>query len=151
MPHPNDVRLVLTFPRGPAGQSASLEINTADTDVRLVTADLPPEIFTKLMASHVITIRSATPIQHPPVVVEPTPPPWLNVTLHATTNQYLQLPCNGQLQILETGTDGSVIHARFRRQLSDGNLDTAVEVPQASWSYSHPRSAQAPAADGTAR
>ncbi len=135
-PHPDDVLLSLGHVTTPDGPRTSLYAEVADTDRRLLTVTLHPEQLAQLLAARVIFARSETPLQHPPVAADPVfSGPWLNVTLHATSNRYLQLPCNGQLQVLEAGTDGSVIHAVFRRREPDGSLSAPVEVRDARWSY----------------
>lgn len=135
-PHPDDVLLSLGHVTTPDGPRTSLYAEVADTDRRLLTVTLHPEQLAQLLAARVIFARSETPLQHPPVAADPVySGPWLNVTLHATANLYLQLPCTGQLQVIEAGTDGSVIHAVFRLRRPDGSLSAPVEVPNARWTY----------------
>lgn len=144
-PHPDDVLIALGHMTTPEGPRVSLYAEVADTDRRLMSLTLHPEQFAQLMAAKVIIVRSETAVDHPPVVQHP-PVNWLNVTLHATTNRYLPLPCDGQLQIIEHGTDGSIITAIFRRRGEDGVLSAPVEVKAPRFTYADRRSAPAPAA-----
>lgn len=143
-PHPDDVMLSLGHVTTPDGPRVSLSADAADTDRRLMTLDLSPREFALLIGARVVTVRSQTPLDPPPAVQpEPVPVPaypavgWLNVTLHGTTNQYLQLPCAGQLQVNEYGTDGSIINATFRVRHPDGSLSAPVHVPHPRFTYAH--------------
>lgn len=63
----------------------------------------------------------------------------LYVKLTASDNTFLQYPCYGLLEILETGTTGSIIVATFRVAES-GKLSAAVRVQRPRFEYS-PRTA----------
>ena len=143
-PHPDDVMLSLGHVTTPDGPRISLyaEVAADSNSRRLMSLDLSSEEFALLLAARVITVRSASPLFPPLPPVHP-PVQWMNVTLHATTNRYLQLPCAGQLQVTEYGTDGSIIHAIFRRRGADGELSAAVEVGQPVFTYADRRTVTA--------
>lgn len=57
------------------------------------------------------------------------------VKLTSSKNTYISYPAFGLLEILEFGTTGSIIVARFRKE-TDGKLGAAVEVRDAEFEYS---------------
>lgn len=59
----------------------------------------------------------------------------LRVTMVGSDNEYLSYPCNGIIQILETGTDESIISAVFRRKDEDGFLNCPVVVKHPRFEY----------------
>lgn len=61
----------------------------------------------------------------------------INVTLTATSNTYLapELPLVGELEIFETGTNGSIVTAAFRCEHLDGTLSAPVRVTDIEFTY----------------
>lgn len=57
------------------------------------------------------------------------------VKLVSSKNTYITYPAHGLLEILEFGSTGSIIVARFRQE-TDGKLGAAVEVRDAVFEYS---------------
>ena len=126
-----------------------IDAERADNGDPLYRLTLTAEQFTNLLASRFVVAESRVKL---PTHASPAEPPawaypkWLEVTLIATTNPYLQTPCQGQLMINEYSTDGHVIHASFRRRGEDGVLCAPVQAPNAAWVYRgrHPQPETAP-------
>ena len=79
--------------------------------------------------------RSAMRDEHSVTFSPQIGPQWLAVTLTATTNEYLTVPCDGLVHVNEYGTDGSVISASFRRKNRDGKHAAAVRIGNPEWIY----------------
>lgn len=82
--------------------------------------------------------RSAMRDEHHVTFVAQVGPQWLAVTLTATTNPYLTVPCEGLVKVNEYGTDGSAISASFRFRRDDGSHGAAVQVDRPEWIYRGP-------------
>lgn len=59
----------------------------------------------------------------------------LMVRLEMSENTYIRYPAHGAIQILEQGTDLSVISAVFHRQNEDGSLGAPVVVRNPVFKY----------------
>lgn len=57
------------------------------------------------------------------------------VTMLASDNTYLTYPVDGEIELLELGTNGSIIHAVFRRSNPDGTPSAPVEVRRPHFTY----------------
>lgn len=135
--HSDDVRLTLSFPASPSvtGERAvEVEAAYADTGETLFTLPLSADGFAALMANQAVIGRSTSTVPRRRRVTHP-PVKWLEVTLTATTNQYLELPCRGRIQITEYSADGHPIHAIFRRYADDGVMCAPVEVARPQFTY----------------
>ena len=60
----------------------------------------------------------------------------LFVTLIKSDNQYLNYPCQGKLELFETGGDGSLITGVWRGKISDGKYNCPVVVRNCEFVYS---------------
>lgn len=91
--------------------------------------------------------RACTREEHAVTFVPQIGPQWLEVTLTRTTNEYLTVPCRGQVQVAEYSTDGRAVVALFRRYNADGTLCAPVRVANPEWVYAktaHPRTVACP-------
>lgn len=79
--------------------------------------------------------RATTHAEHHATFVPQLGPQWLAVTLTATTNPYLTVPCEGLVQVNEYATDGTSINASFRRRNPDGSHSAPVHIGDPEWIY----------------
>lgn len=59
----------------------------------------------------------------------------LFVTLTKSDNTFLAYPCQGWLELFETGTNGSLMVGVFRRLRTDGSHDAPVTVRNCEFAY----------------
>lgn len=59
----------------------------------------------------------------------------LKVTLIDSDNKYLNYPCDGIIQILETGIDESIINAVFMLKDEDGRIKAPVVIKNPLFAY----------------